>query len=165
MPEFRSTVWLDWRKGSPGWTRIWRGIELGAEGLDGGFACGRRVGAEGSCLDGEEAGAETRVVVGGVEFALEKLANQFWGVVEGGVGAFGFNVGDVADQDLVELGGEAGGEVADLVGMGEDDVSGVELVDELMVGGGVPVGGVVVEEWVVDGVDGARGLALDSVED
>ena len=61
--------------------------------------------------------------------------------------------GDVGDEDLAEARAERGGEVADLVGVGEDDVCGRDVADELLEREDVAVGGVDVEERVGDGVD------------
>ena len=77
----------------------------------------------------------------------------------------GFDAGDVADEDLVEAGGEARGEVAHLIGVREDDVGRLDVLDELGAGGGVAVGGVGVQQGMVDRVDIAWGFALDGLQD
>jgi hypothetical protein len=99
------------------------------------------------------------MVVFGVELALEKLADEGWRdrIFRGG-SSVGFNAGDVADQDLIETRRQLRGEVAHLVGVREDDEGRFHMLDELGAGGGVAVGGVVVEQGVIDGIDVSRVL-------
>jgi hypothetical protein len=94
-----------------------RGVDGGGEGFD---SAGRRrirgFSAEGSGLDGDEAGAAAGGAIVAVEAALHELAGE-----DGAVG----DVDYVADEDLAEARGEGGGVVADLVGVREYYVRGV----------------------------------------
>ncbi len=128
----RSTVWADSRKGSLGRLRICAASSCGDEGLDGArlrFRFEDCVGAEGSSLDGDEARAGLAAgAIVGVELALEELADEDRALR----GIVGVDGDDVRDEDLAEAGGERGREVADLIGVREDDECGVRVLDELL---------------------------------
>ena len=148
----RSTVWADSRKGSPGRLRICAASSCGAKGsIGGGSRCGEDgVGAEGSGLDGDEAraGLADGSIVG-VELALQELADEDRALR----GIAGVDGDDVRDEHLAEAGGERGREVADLIGVREDDECGVRVLDELLERGDEAVRRVGLEQGVIDAVD------------
>ena len=144
--EPRSTVCAEPRNGSPAWVRICAGSRVGVNGGDGGAASGPggRVGAERARLHGDEAGAVARVAISAVEAALHELTGENRAVADGHY---------VADEHLAQARGQRGREVAHLVGMREQDVSGRLRLDELFEGGRVAVGRVRAEERMLQADD------------
>ena len=80
------------------------------------------------------------MAVVGIELALKELADEDEAI------AILAQTDEVGKQYLAEARGETRREIAHLVGVGEDDVAGVELADELLERGHVTVGGVILEE-------------------
>ena len=136
--EPRSTVCADSRKRLAGLAAdLELRIELRRKDLDAGAAGLERLSArKAPAWTERKHGPVAGMAVVRVEFALEELAD------EDGLSPSLRMADDVADEDLSEARGETRREVADLVGVREDDECRVELLDELLEADDVAVGGV-----------------------
>ena len=83
------------------------------------------------------------MAVARVHFSLKELACERW---------TGLNGRNIADEYLIEPCREARNKVAHLVRMRKEDVSGVELADQLLKGEHIPVGSVGVEKGMLDSI-------------
>ncbi len=129
------------------------GVDRRGEGNDfGGSGCGGILDAEGSGLDGDEAGTAAGGLVCSVEAALHELAGE-----NGAVGKGYY----VTDEHLAEAGGQSGRIVAHLIGVREDCVRWTFGLDQLLKSQRVSISRVLGEERMLDADDFGDGAACD----
>jgi hypothetical protein len=142
-----------------------RRLDGGREGGDRGCAGLSLVGTEGSGLHRNKAGAVAGVTVRAIDAALHELTRED--------GAFS-EAGHVADEHLVEAGGEFGSVVADLVSVREKDEIRLLRLEKLLQSQRKSVRCVCSQLWVLDtddfgerfgGYFGGQGFGLRAEDD